>query len=51
MDSYHLSVAEASKIDVFLTTDRKLFNSASKLGLTFAVKNPVSWLMEVMDYE
>jgi len=51
MDSYHLSIAEASKIDVFLTTDRKLLNSASKLGLAFAVKNPVSWLMEVIDYE
>jgi len=51
LDSLHLAVAEASEVDIFLTTDDRLLRSANKLKLEIKIANPVSWLMEVMNYE
>lgn len=51
MDSFHLAVAESSKADVLLTTDKQFLNAASRLGLDIKIANPVSWFMEVMDSE
>ena len=51
MDSYHLAIAEESKVDVFLTTDDKLLNATKKLNLTIEVENPITWFMEVIKNE
>jgi len=51
MDSFHLAVAESNRVDVFLTTDKKLINAANRLGLKLIVANPIVWFMEVMDNE
>jgi len=48
-DSLHLALAEASDVDVFLTTDDRLLRAASKMSLKLKVDHPVFWLMEVMD--
>lgn len=50
-DSYHLALAEASKADVFLTTDDRLLRTAKRLDVQIKTANPVSWLMEVMKDE
>ena len=46
-DSLHLALAEASRQDVFLTTDDKLLKCANKIDLNIRVANPVVWFMEV----
>jgi predicted nucleic acid-binding protein len=51
LDSLHLALAETGEADIFLTTDARLLRAASKLNLKIRIANPVSWLMEVMDYE
>jgi predicted nucleic acid-binding protein len=47
-DSLHLALAETSGVDVFLTTDDRLLRAVTRLDLRIIIKNPVSWLMEVM---
>ncbi|MCL2433696.1 MAG: hypothetical protein FWD16_04160 [Clostridia bacterium] len=51
MDSFHLALAEANDVDVFLTTDDRLLKKANLLGLQIKTANPVAWLMEVMKDE
>lgn len=48
-DSLHLALAELNGVDVFLTTDDRLLRSATCMDLHIKIKNPVSWLMEVMN--
>ena len=50
-DSLHLAVAENAGVDVFLTTDDALLRKAQQMDLNIKVANPVSWLMEVLNYE
>ena len=50
-DGLHLALAETSGVDVFLTTDYRLLRIANKTDLKIKVANPVSWLMEVMNYD
>jgi predicted nucleic acid-binding protein len=48
-DSVHLASAEFSKVDIFLTTDKKLINKAKQInGLLIKVENPAIWYMEVV---
>lgn len=47
-DALHLASAEAGNVDVFLTTDRKLINTAGRSDATVAVQNPLIWLMGVL---
>jgi len=51
MDSFHLAVAESNNVDIFLTTDKKFLNAASRLGLKLKIANPLSWFMEASDNE
>jgi predicted nucleic acid-binding protein len=51
IDSLHLASAEASEVDIFLTTDDRLLRAANKMNLKIKIVNPVSWLMEVMNNE
>lgn len=46
-DSLHLASAEYAKVEVFLTTDRKLLNAAIRLNLGITIANPLNWFMEV----
>ena len=48
-DALHLASAESGKVDVFLTADKRLINKAGRIGLKIRVKNPLIWLMEVLD--
>jgi len=48
LDVFHLSFAENSDVDIFLTTDVKLEKAGSKLNLKTKVINPIKYLMEVM---
>lgn len=52
-DSLHLSAAENSKADVFLTTDDQLQRLAdkNKKRLSLIVINPVKWLEETLRHE
>lgn len=47
MDALHLACAESCGVDVFLTTDDKLFRHANRLAeqLHVVVKNPLHWLV------
>lgn len=47
-DSLHLACAEAGNADVFLTTDRKLINTAKATDIKVKVANPLPWLTEVL---
>lgn len=49
-DSLHLASAEA-KPDVLLTTDLKFIKAANRLETRIKVQNPISFLLEVIDYE
>jgi len=51
LDKFHLSFAEISDVDVFLTTDIKLEKAGSKLNLKMKITNPLKYLMEVMQNE
>ena len=46
-DALHIASAEAAKADVFLTTDRKLINTAKRANVSVPVNNPLVWLAEV----
>jgi predicted nucleic acid-binding protein len=43
-DALHLASAEAEAVDIFLTTDRRLLNAATRSDTTINVKNPLLWL-------
>lgn len=47
MDALHLACAESGGVDVFLTTDDKLINRATRLvkQLRVPVDNPLNWLV------
>ena len=47
-DALHLASAEAGKMDVFLTTDRRFLNAAGRTNVNVKVSNPLIWLMEVL---
>ncbi len=49
-DGLHLAGAE-TKADVLLTTDIKFMRAANRLGVKIKVQNPISFIMEVNDYE
>lgn len=49
-DSLHLASAE-TKADILLTTDIKFMKAANRLGIKIKVQNPISFIMEVNDYE
>jgi predicted nucleic acid-binding protein len=48
-DALHLAFAEAGKVDIFLTTDKRLLNKAQNYQnmLKIKVNNPVIWLMNI----
>lgn len=46
MDSYHLSVAELSGQDIFLTTDDAFIKAAKNVTIAISVANPAVWIME-----
>lgn len=50
-DALHIACAESGKADILLTTDDKFLKKGSKYAhkLKTRVKDPVSWLMEVME--
>ena len=50
-DALHLACAESGEVDIFLTTDDKLFNRAQhyQARLYIRVENPVTWLEEVTE--
>ncbi|CAN2047463.1 PIN domain-containing protein [Candidatus Magnetomoraceae bacterium gMMP-1] len=50
-DAMHIACAERGNVDIFLTTDDKLFKLAdkSKNILNIKVSNPLKWLMEGYD--
>lgn len=50
-DALHLSFAQHSQADVFLTTDDRLLKKAKMFNniVTIAVENPVVWLMHVLE--
>lgn len=50
-DSLHIASAEYSKVDVFITTDKKLINASKRVNLKIKVVNPIIWLMGVLDNE
>jgi predicted nucleic acid-binding protein len=47
-DSIHLACAEASQVDVLLTTDKKFLNNCRRIETFTQVMNPNEWLMEVL---
>ena len=47
-DSFHLSFAENSNVDILLTTDAKFEKACSKMNLKIKVMNPIKYLMEVL---
>jgi predicted nucleic acid-binding protein len=51
LDRFHLSFAEISGVDVFLTTDTKFEKAGSKLNLKMKITNPLKFLMEVIQNE
>lgn len=48
-DALHLACAESGEVDVFLTTDDKLLNLATRLAVQLHVQvaNPLPWLESV----
>ena len=49
-DALHLASAETKGVDVFLSTDRRLLNSARRANIKIKVDNPLVWLLEVLYY-
>ena len=47
-DALHLASAEASDVDVLLTTDKKFIRATQGLNLEIRVMNPLIWLSEVL---
>ena len=48
MDALHLSFAESTDIDYFITTDRLLINASKRANLRIKVRNPIEFIMEVI---
>lgn len=50
-DALHIACAESGNVDILLTTDDKFLKKGSKYAhkLKTRVKDPISWLMEVME--
>jgi len=51
LDRFHLSFAEISGVDIFLTTDNKFERNGLKLNLKMKIMNPLKYIMEVMQNE
>lgn len=51
LDSFHLSFAENSNVDILLTTDARFEKYCSKMNLKVKVINPIKYLMEVLQYD
>jgi len=49
-DSFHIACAEASQVDILLTTDDRLLKRAKRYkdSIQVSLNNPVSWLMDVL---
>ena len=49
-DALHLACAKYAGVDVFLSTDDKLIKRAQRCSdiIMFNVRNPLSWLQEVL---
>ena len=49
-DALHLACAEEARVDVFLTTDDRVFRLATRQTepLKVRVANPLDWLLEVI---
>jgi len=50
-DSLHLASAEYANVDVFLTTDKQLFNASFRSNIRIRVENPLDFYMEVLNRE
>ena len=52
-DALHLACAESGTVDIFLTTDDRLFRKAKRFSsdLRVRVENPYTWLQEVNSSE
>lgn len=48
LDALHIACAENGKAEVMLTTDDSLIRLAAQVKLTVEVKNPCTWIMEVL---
>jgi len=48
LDSLHIAAAEEGKVDIFLTSDKKLLNLGVRMAKNIAlqVQNPLSFIME-----
>jgi len=51
LDSLHLAFAEDANVDVFLTTDTRLFRVAERISIRIRIDNPVNFYLEVLDSE
>ena len=53
LDALHLACAESGTVDIFLTTDDRLFRRARRHGsqLQVQVENPYEWFHEVTNSE
>ena len=47
-DALHLASAEAANANVLLTTNRRFINAAKRANSHIPVKNPLTWLAEVL---
>lgn len=50
-DSLHVAVAEYSKADVFLSTDKNLLAAIQRIKLDITTANPINWFIEVIENE
>lgn len=52
-DALHIACAESGRADVFLTTDDRLLNRATRFRaqLRVSVENPYTWLQKVTEIE
>jgi hypothetical protein len=48
LDSFHIALAESADVNVLLSTDDKMVKLSKRLNLNIKVKNPLSWLPEVL---
>jgi predicted nucleic acid-binding protein len=49
-DSFHIACAEASQVDILLTTDDRLLKRAKRYNdiIQVQLNNPVNWLMDIL---
>jgi len=47
-DALHAASAEIGGADILLTTDKRFINAAKRSNINIPVKNPLSWLVEVL---